>query len=115
MQVCWEMFGRHFSITMQRNRMRFGGIVALNSGCLMTTLGPYSFFGFDTHTHTHTHTHTLRIDSLIENELAMSEEVEERLKVLRTSINEVGPTGVRGTAPAWEGGGRGVRQGTKWQ
>ena len=58
----------------------------------------------DSISHTHTHTHTLRIDSLIENELAMSEEVEERLKVLRTSINEVGPTGVRGTAPAWEGG-----------
>ena len=36
-----------FSITVQRNCMRFSGIVAPNSGCLMTTLGAYSSFRFD--------------------------------------------------------------------
>ena len=41
-----EMFQRHFSITMLRNHMRFGGIVAPNSGCLNPTLGPCSSFGF---------------------------------------------------------------------
>ena len=41
-----EMFRRHFSITVQRNHMRFGGIVASNSGCLSLTLGPCSSFGF---------------------------------------------------------------------
>ena len=46
MQVCWEMFRRHFSITVQRNHMRFGGIVAPNSGYLSLTLGPCSSFGF---------------------------------------------------------------------
>ena len=46
MQVCWEMFRRHFSITVQRNRMRFGGIVAPNSGSLSLTLGPCSSFSF---------------------------------------------------------------------
>ena len=35
-----------FSITVQRNRMRFGGIVALNSGSLNLTLGPCSSFSF---------------------------------------------------------------------
>ena len=47
MQVCWEMFRRHFSITVQQNDMRFGGIVAPNSGCLSLTLGPCSSFNFD--------------------------------------------------------------------
>ena len=46
MQVCWEMFPRHFSITVQRNHMRFGGIVAPNSDCLSLTLGPCSSFEF---------------------------------------------------------------------
>ena len=46
MQVCWEIFRRHFSITVQRNGMRFGGIVAPNSGCLSLTLGPCSSFSF---------------------------------------------------------------------
>ena len=46
MQVCWEMFRRHFSITVQRNHMKFGGIVVLNSGCLSLTLGPCSSFAF---------------------------------------------------------------------
>ena len=46
MQVCWEMFRRYFSITMQRNDMRFGGIVAPNSGCFRLTLGPCSSFSF---------------------------------------------------------------------
>ena len=41
-----EMFRRHFSITVQRNHMRFDGIVAPNSGCLSLTLGLCSFFGF---------------------------------------------------------------------
>ena len=46
MQVCWEMFLLHFSITVQRNHMRFGGIVAPNSGCLSPTLGLCSSFTF---------------------------------------------------------------------
>ena len=46
MQVCWEMFRRHFSITMQRNYMRFGGIVAPNTSCLNVTLRPCSSFSF---------------------------------------------------------------------
>ena len=46
MQVCWEIFRRHFSITVQRNDMRFGGIVAPNSGCLSLTLGLCSSFSF---------------------------------------------------------------------
>ena len=46
MQVCWEMFGWHFSITVQRNHMRFGGIVAPDSGCLSLTLGLCSSFSF---------------------------------------------------------------------
>ena len=46
MQVCWEMFRRHFSITVQRNRIRFGGIIAPNSGCLSLTLEPCSSFSF---------------------------------------------------------------------
>ena len=41
-----EMFRRHFSITVQRNHMRFGGIVAPNSGCLILTLGLCSSFSF---------------------------------------------------------------------
>ena len=41
-----EMFRRHFSITVQRNHMRFGGIVAPNSACLSLTLGLYSSFSF---------------------------------------------------------------------
>ena len=45
MQVL-EMFQWHFSITVQRNLMKFGGIVAPNSGCLSLTLGPCSSFGF---------------------------------------------------------------------
>ena len=40
-----EMFRRHFSITVQRNHMKFDGIVAPNSGCLSLTLGPCSSFG----------------------------------------------------------------------
>ena len=46
MQVCWVMFRRHFSITVQRIHMRFGVIVAPNSGCLQLTLrlcSPFSF------------------------------------------------------------------------
>ena len=46
MQVCWEMFRRNFSITVQRIDMRFGGIVAPNSACLSLTLGPCSSFSF---------------------------------------------------------------------
>ena len=46
MQVCWGMFRRHFSITVQRNHMRFGGIVAPNSVYLSLTLGPCSSFSF---------------------------------------------------------------------
>ena len=41
-----KMFQRHFSITMQRNRMKFGGIVAPNSGSLNLTLEPCSSFSF---------------------------------------------------------------------
>ena len=41
-----KMFRRHFSITMQRNRMKFGGIIAPNSGCLTLTLELCSFFRF---------------------------------------------------------------------
>ena len=40
------MFQRHFSITVQRNDMRFCRIVAPNSGCLSLTLGPCSPFSF---------------------------------------------------------------------
>ena len=47
MQVCWEIVRRRFSITVQRNDMRFGGIVAPNSSCLSLTLGPCSSFRFD--------------------------------------------------------------------
>ena len=46
MQVCWELFGWHFSITVQRNRMIFGGILAPNSGSLSLTLGICSSFSF---------------------------------------------------------------------
>ena len=46
MQVCWEMFVWHFSITVQRNHMRFGRIVAPNSGCLSLTLELCSSFSF---------------------------------------------------------------------
>ena len=46
MQVCWEMFRWHFSITVQRNHMTFGGIVAPISGCLSLTLGLYSSLSF---------------------------------------------------------------------
>ena len=35
-----------FSVTVQRNEMRFGGIVAPKSGCLSLTLGPCSSFSF---------------------------------------------------------------------
>ena len=43
---------------------------------------------------------TLWIDPFIENEFAVSEEVEQWLKVVWTSIDEVGSTRVRGTRPA---------------
>ena len=46
MQVCWEMFGWHFSITVHRNHMIFGAIVAPNVGCLSLTLGICSSFSF---------------------------------------------------------------------
>ena len=46
MQVCWEVFGWHFSITVLRNHMIFGGIVAPDSGCLSLTLGLCSSFSF---------------------------------------------------------------------
>ena len=46
MHVCWEIFSWHSSITVQRNHMRFGGIVAPNSGCLCLTFGPCSSFSF---------------------------------------------------------------------
>ena len=36
-----------FSITVQRKRMRFGGIVAPSSGSLSLPLGPCSSFRFD--------------------------------------------------------------------
>ena len=35
-----------FSVTVQRNEMRFGGIVTPKSGCLSLTLGPCSSFSF---------------------------------------------------------------------
>ena len=35
-----------FSVTVQRNDMIFGGIVAPKSGCLSLTLGPCSSFIF---------------------------------------------------------------------
>ena len=35
-----------FSVTVLRNDMRFGGIVAPKSGCLNLTLGPCSSFSF---------------------------------------------------------------------
>ena len=35
-----------FSVTVQRNDMRFGGIVAPKSGCVSLTLGPCSSFSF---------------------------------------------------------------------
>ena len=35
-----------FSVTVQRNDMRFGGIVAPRIGCLSLTLGPCSSFSF---------------------------------------------------------------------
>ena len=41
-----KMFRRHFSMTVQRNRMRFGGIVAPNRGNVSLTLGPCSSFSF---------------------------------------------------------------------
>ena len=41
-----KMFRRHFSLTVQRNRIRFGGIVAPNTSCLSLTLGPCSSFTF---------------------------------------------------------------------
>ena len=40
------MFQRHFSITVQRNHMKFGGIIAPNSGSLNLILGPCSSFSF---------------------------------------------------------------------
>ena len=46
MQVCWEMLRRHFSITVQRNDISFGRIVAPNSGCLCLSLGPCSSISF---------------------------------------------------------------------
>ena len=39
-----KMFRRHFFITVQRIHMRFGGIVAPNSGSLSLTLGACSSF-----------------------------------------------------------------------
>ena len=35
-----------FFVTVQRNEMKFGGIVAPKSGCLSLTLGPCSSFSF---------------------------------------------------------------------
>ena len=35
-----------FSVTVQRNDLRFGGIVAPKSGCVSLTLGPCSSFSF---------------------------------------------------------------------
>ena len=46
MQVRWEMFGWHFSITVQRNHMRFGGIVAPHTSWLSLSLEPCSSFSF---------------------------------------------------------------------
>ena len=40
------MFQRHFSITVQRNHMKFGGIIAPNSGSLNLILGRCSSFSF---------------------------------------------------------------------
>ena len=40
------MFQRHFSITVQRNHMKFGGIIAPNRGSLNLILGPCSSFSF---------------------------------------------------------------------
>ena len=39
-------FLQDFSVTVQRNDMRFGGIVAPKSGCLSLTLEPCSSFSF---------------------------------------------------------------------
>ena len=41
-----KMFQRHFSVTVQRNRMKFSGIVAPNSGSLNLNLGPCTSFSF---------------------------------------------------------------------
>ena len=41
-----EMLRRHFSVIVKWNHLRFGGIVAPNSGWLSLTLGPFSTFGF---------------------------------------------------------------------
>ena len=41
-----KMFSRHFSITVQRNHLRFGGVVGPNSDYLSRTLGPCSSFSF---------------------------------------------------------------------
>ena len=46
MQVCWEMFCWYFSITVQRNHMTFGVIVAPTSGCLSLTSWLCSSFSF---------------------------------------------------------------------
>ena len=35
-----------FSVTVQRNDLRFGGIVAPKSGCVSLTLGPCSSLSF---------------------------------------------------------------------
>ena len=43
---------------------------------------------------------TLGVDSFVENEFTVSEEVEQRLKVVWTAIDEVGSTRVSGTRPA---------------
>ena len=40
------MFRRHFSITVQRNHMRFGVVVAANSSCLHLDLDLCSSFSF---------------------------------------------------------------------
>ena len=40
---CYEA---EICVTVQRNEMRFGGIVAPKSGCLSLTLGPCSSFSF---------------------------------------------------------------------
>ena len=41
-----EMFRRYFSISVQQNHMKLGGVVAPNSGCLSLTLGLCSSFSF---------------------------------------------------------------------
>ena len=41
-----KMFRRHFSVTVLRNHMKFGGIVVPNSGSLNLNLGPCSSCGF---------------------------------------------------------------------